>query len=155
MVNFTRNPLVILSAIALMALPVAIATQSHAAPSDAVQVVQGSTAPQRIAQANRTQRIRFARGANGATIQTSVVRGERDVYLLGAKQGQRMTIKLTSVEGNAVVAIAAPLVSGGKERILKQDATTWTGTLPATGDYRLIVGSTRGNASYRLQVTIQ
>ena len=35
------------------------------------------------------------------------------------------------------------------------DATRWTGTLPQSGSYLVVVGATRGNASYRLTVTIR
>ena len=35
-----------------------------------------------------------------------------------------------------------------------EDATTWQGQLPTTGDYTVVVGGTRGNASYTLEVSI-
>ena len=39
-------------------------------------------------------RIRFARGADSATVQNSVVRGSRDVYLLDAKGAQKMEVNI-------------------------------------------------------------
>src|SRR4028118_905581 len=44
-----------------------------------------------IAQQSRTRRIQFARGASSAVREDAVVRGTRDIYLVGAKKGQNMT----------------------------------------------------------------
>lgn len=95
-------------------------------------------------------RVKFDRGANSTTIKNSVVRGDRNTYLLGAKQGQQMNLKITSLENNAVFDVIAP---DGKT--IKQEAATWSGKLPANGDYQIIVGGTRGNASYELTVEIK
>lgn len=103
-----------------------------------------------IAQQSRTQRIRFLRGSNSTTVQSAVVRGTRDTYLLNARARQTMTVSISSVENNAVFDIVAP---NGQN--LKQEATSFTGTLPAAGDYKIVVGGTRGNATYRLQVSIK
>jgi hypothetical protein len=103
-----------------------------------------------LAQHSRSERIRFAAGANAATIQTEVIRGTRDTFLVAATKGQRMSVSITSVEKNAVFDIKAP-----NGRLLKQEATSWSSTLSLTGDYRVIVGGTRGNASYRLKVSVK
>lgn len=103
-----------------------------------------------IAQQSRTRRIRFAPGASSAVVEDAVVRGTRDTYLLGAKAGQKMTVSITSVENNAVFDIISP-----KQKLLKQEATSWSTKLPATGDYRIVVGGTRGNATYNLRVEIK
>lgn len=108
-----------------------------------------------IAQRSRIQRIRFAPGADSATIKTSVVNGTRDLYLLGAQKGQVMSIRIVSLEDNAVFDVVAPPNGTGKRQTLKQEAFTWSSTLSETGDYQIVVGPTRGNASYRLQVTIR
>ncbi|MBD2017632.1 hypothetical protein H6F96_27165 [Microcoleus sp. FACHB-53] len=103
-----------------------------------------------IAQQSRTRRIRFARGASSAVVEDAVVRGTRDIYLLGAKAGQKITVSITSVENNAVFDVISP-----KQKILKQEATSWSAQLPATGNYRIVVGGTRGNATYKLRVEIK
>jgi hypothetical protein len=103
-----------------------------------------------IAQQSRTRRIQFASGASSAVVEDAVVRGTRDTYLLGAKAGQKMTVSITSVENNAVFDIISP-----KQKLLKQEATSWSTKLPATGDYRIVVGGTRGNATYNLRVEIK
>ncbi len=112
--------------------------------------------------------IRFARGATSATIEGAVVRGDRDLYTLDARAGQAAQFRISSAERNAVFQIYAPgavhnlrdgvhevdgtALPGAGET---DDATTWSGRLPATGAYLIVVGGTRGNASYRLAVTVR
>lgn len=102
------------------------------------------------------QKIRFARGSSSATVSGAVVRGDRDRYYLGAKEGQTMTAKITSLENNAVFQVYRPgeqetLAGAGEE----DDATNWSGELPEDGDYVIVVGGTRGNATYKLTVSIK
>lgn len=102
------------------------------------------------------RRIRFARGAISAVVEGAVVRGERAVYLAGARAGQRMRVQVTSPENNAVFQLRGPggvgMLPGAGEG---DDATAWSGVLPRSGDYRVVVGGTRGNAEYRLRVEIR
>jgi hypothetical protein len=104
----------------------------------------------------RSYRIQFARGHNSAVVKGSVVRGERDGYRLRAKVGQTMSVRLTSLESNAVFSIYPP----GRRRPLPgtqdgADATRWTGKLPKSGEYLIQIGATRGNATYVLRVVVQ
>ncbi len=94
--------------------------------------------------------IRFAPGTNSATVNQSVVRGSRNIYLLRANRGQRMALKITSLENNAVFDVIAP-----NGEILTTEATQSSLKLPATGNYEIMVGGTRGNATYKLNVKIQ
>jgi hypothetical protein len=105
--------------------------------------------------ARAKHRIRFAPGHSSAQVKSSVLRGERNEYVLTAKAGQRMILSIRSLEKNAAFTVyppgsARPLPATEEER----DATTWTGKLPKHGDYVISVGSTRGNATYVLKVTI-
>lgn len=102
-----------------------------------------------------TKRVRFARGRTTTTLKNSVVRGTRDRYLVGAREGQKMSVSITSVEQNAVFTIHAPsndTLEGAGEA---HDAKSWSGRLPESGDYVIEVGGTRGNATYTLKVTIR
>jgi hypothetical protein len=101
------------------------------------------------------KRIKFPRGASGVTMKGGVVRGERDEYLLKAGKGQWMKVKITSEEDNAVFQIYAPNGKTLKGAGEMNDATEWNGSLPLAGDYRVVVGGTRGNASYSLSGEIQ
>ncbi len=97
-----------------------------------------------------TRRVEFAPGRSSADVSNSIVRGERDVHLLGASGGQQMTLLITSLEDNAVFDVVSP--SG---YILTREAVNTTLLLPHTGDYQVIVGGTRGNTSYELKIGIQ
>ena len=108
-----------------------------------------------IAQTGVTKQVRFAKGHTSATYKGAVIRGTRDRYLVGARGGQVMTVRIRSVEHNAVFFIAdpqgGPLKGAGEE----DDATHWTGKLPTSGDFAIEVGGTRGNAEYFLTVLVR
>ncbi|MEA5511754.1 hypothetical protein VB715_18440 [Crocosphaera sp. UHCC 0190] len=102
-----------------------------------------------IAQSNRTRRIQFDRGATSKTVKDSVVRGTRDIYLVGASAQQTMKISLSSLENNAVFDLVTP-----QGAVIKKEVTSANLVLPLSGDYKIIVGGTRGNATYQLYVEI-
>ncbi|MDJ0578784.1 hypothetical protein [Crocosphaera sp.] len=102
-----------------------------------------------ITQRDRTTRIQFNRGEISTTVNDSVVRGTRDIYLLRANQSQIMKISLTSLENNAVFDLVSP-----NNTILTEEVTDIGLVLPMNGDYKIIVGGTRGNATYNLYVEI-
>jgi len=113
--------------------------------------------------------IRFARGASSAEVHGAVVRGERALYSVEAREGQHMSLRITSIESNAAFQVYAP----GAERRMGDasaleiagealpgaregdDATQWTGVLPRSGAYLVVIGATRGNTTYRLTVKIR
>ena len=107
------------------------------------------------AAAGVTERVRFKPGTSGATIKGAVIRGERDTYILAAGAGQWIKIKIFSLEDNAVFELQNP--DGSLEAMPGdgEDTKFYQGPLPANGDYRIIVGGTRGNASYTLIVEIK
>ena len=121
-----------------------------------------------IGQAEVVQEVHFAKGSNSALIENSVIRGERDQYSLTATAGQKMEVDITAVEKNAAFVIYQPGYRVGKDRdgfleikgaTLKgagefDDATAWKGLLPSSGKYLIVVGGTRGNASYKLKIEI-
>jgi len=142
---------------ALVALLIAVLTLQGQAmlPVSADPLLsQVQTAPRQVP-VIRTRRIDFQPGASSATVKDAVVRGTRDAYLLGAGQGQRMTVKITSLEENAVFDLESPPNQAGNRQLMRQESVSWSGTLPSNGDYRIVVGSVRGNASYQLQVSIR
>lgn len=94
--------------------------------------------------------VRFPKGGTSASFENAVVRGERNTYILGAGGGQVMSVSIGSVENNAVFDILAP--NGGT---LAREKTSWSGRLPADGRYRIIVGGTRGNASYKINFAVR
>jgi LysM repeat protein len=101
-------------------------------------------------------RINFAAGATSAT-QTGIARaGNRTVhYVLRAIQGQVMTIKLTAPANSVSLTIYAPNGSTLKPTDLN---LSWSGNLPADGDYRLDVNNAQGlgasDVSFTLEVSV-
>jgi hypothetical protein len=75
-------------------------------------------------------------------------------YILRASKGQTMTLHLTSAKKNAVFALYAPgmdLVEGA------QNGSDWSGELPKTGDYEIIVfpEDEQTNTTFTLEITVR
>lgn len=94
--------------------------------------------------------VSFEKNSFGTTLSGAVIRGQRDVYVLGARGAQTMTLNIASFEDNAVFDVLSP--SG---IILARETTSEDLHLPHRGDYMIIVGGTRGNATYTLNVMIR
>jgi hypothetical protein len=107
-----------------------------------------------IGESPQREPIQFAAGETAATVEGAVLRGERMRYIVSAQAGQEMRVTLSSLEDNAVFTIYDPtssVIPGTEEG---NDVTDFTFTLPESGDYVIIVGATRGNATYTLEVEI-
>ena len=102
-----------------------------------------------------TKRIKFAKGKSSATVSGAVIRGDLDTYIVGARSGQRMMVRIAALEDNAAFSVKGPdgefLDRAGE----MDDATNVVLSLPQNGDYRIVVGGTRGNSSYKLTVAIK
>ena len=98
--------------------------------------------------ANKT--VKFGKGKSSASYSNSVIRGDRDTYNLSAGAGQFMTVTITSGEDNASFQIIAP---NGQDLVL--DDTNWREELPASGNYKIIVGAGRGNATYTIRFLVE
>jgi len=122
-----------------------------------------------VGEAGVVKEVKFSPGSSSTLIAESVIRGESDQYFLTARAGQKMEVSITAVEKNAVFAIYQPGYTVGKDRdglleikgaSLKgagegEDATAWKGVLPGSGKYLILVGPTRGNATYELKISIR
>lgn len=107
------------------------------------------------------EEVKFKRGASSTIIEGGVIRGERDKYLIGAGKGQFLAVTLSSLEDNAVFAIYPP---GAKEQPDDEisgnplpgaaESKAIAVQLPTQGRYLIVVGGTRGNATYKLEVAI-
>lgn len=89
-------------------------------------------------------------------ISGSVIRGERAKHMVNAKAGQTLDVSITSDESNAVFQIYSP---GEKETLPgageTDDATKWSGKVSVDGEYVIVVGPTRGNASYKVTYSLK
>jgi hypothetical protein len=104
--------------------------------------------------AEHARTIRLKPGTTSTVLRGSVVRGDRDSFAFHARAGQRLTLRLTAIEHNAAFTVfntqGTPLPGTAEGR----DATRWSGRLPANGRYRIVVGGTRGNATYTLRFAV-
>src|SRR5258707_5339570 len=102
-------------------------------------------------------RIEFKRGATSTTISDTVRGSEEAEYVLAAKKGQRLIIKLTSAPAKSSVF---QLLGEDNDTLgLEHDANfEYSGILPRTGDYFINVKrptEAKGSSRYKLTVTIR
>ena len=102
-------------------------------------------------------RIEFKRGSTTATVSGVVRNDEQAEYVLSARQGQRLIIKLTNVPAkSSCFDLKGP---GGVDGGLEYDCNwNYSKVLPATGDYFITVArpsQARGRSRYRLTVTVK
>ncbi len=93
--------------------------------------------------------IRFVPGGSSGSVSGAVIRGERDVYRVEVEADQVMSVSITSLEDNAVFDLVSPL-----GLVLNGEATEVNGVETAPGVYLIIVGGTRGNATYDMTVSV-
>ena len=98
--------------------------------------------------------LRFAKGKVSTVVSNALIRGEVDSYVFTAKEGQRITLGIMSLEDNAVFEFFH--MKKGKWQSLKAGKRAWYAKLPASskGRYKVAVSGTRGNTSYELYVGI-
>lgn len=102
-------------------------------------------------------RIEFKRGTSSTTISGTVRGDEQAEYVLGAKKGQKLVIKLTSVPAKSSVF---QLLGENNDTLgLEYDANfDYSGILTKTGDYFITVRrptESKGTSRYRLMVTVR
>jgi hypothetical protein len=112
--------------------------------------------------------VRFAAGAAAAEIAGGIARGEVACFTVEARKGQHMSVSQPGPgDSNIVMQIYPPpwsitrspegvrirgrALHGAAEG---QDAKTWSGTLPQSGNYLLVLGTTWGSGEYRLGLEI-
>ncbi|MFK7802516.1 MAG: Ig-like domain-containing protein [Anaerolineae bacterium] len=98
-------------------------------------------------------RIQFAPGTVSGEVDGYVGSGEKIVYSLGAGAGQTMTVEVISPNSDVAFAIISPDNSGIGS--VTTDSPTWTGELPAEGDYTITLTTPGAGTGYLLRVTIE
>ena len=103
------------------------------------------------------KRIEFKRGTTTTTVVDKIKNDEEAEYVIAARKGQRLTIRLTSTPyRSAVFDIKAP---GDADLGLEYDANySFNKILPATGDYFITVDrptASKGTANYKMVITIR
>jgi hypothetical protein len=102
-------------------------------------------------------RIEFKRGTTSTTINGSVRGDEQAEYVLAAKKGQKLVIKLTSVPTKSSVF---QLLGPDNDTLGLEFDANWdySGKLPKTGDYLITVArptESKGTSRYKLTITVR
>jgi len=97
------------------------------------------------------RRLQFKRGTSEATVQGKVSIALPDTYLVGARAGQVMTVKLTALRK----AVRFMVMSPSTRSLVADNARDWTGVLGETGDYTIIIDSDARNSTYSMTVSIK
>lgn len=111
-------------------------------------------------QSNDAERIQFKPGASSAIVNGKISGGEeRKTYVLGARAGQTMTIKVIDGGKNndVVFYIVAPDGSHpmGDEEGEGYDSG-WSGALQKSGDYKIVVSTIESeNTPFKIQVAVR
>ena len=101
-------------------------------------------------------RIEFKRGASSATVNESIRGSVEAEYVFAARQGQRVTITLTSVPARS--ARFELKSEDGVDYKFEYDGMKWSGVAPVTGDYFINVtrvSQKPGRTSYSLRLAIK
>jgi len=102
-------------------------------------------------------RIEFKSGTTSTTVSGSVRNDEQYEYVLGAKKGQRLTIKITStpVKSSVFQLLGEDQDTLGLEHDANFDVSIM---LPRDGDYFINVSrptAAKGRSNFRLTITIK
>ncbi|HET6975791.1 MAG TPA: hypothetical protein VFI24_05685 [Pyrinomonadaceae bacterium] len=98
-----------------------------------------------------SQRVQFKRGASSATVQGRVSLELSDTWVIGARAGQVMTVQLTSPNRS----VRFMLMTSRTTTSVADNTRSWTGTLPDTDDYLILVDTGAKTASYSMTITIK
>ncbi len=113
------------------------------------QAVQSLDAP---TTGNRDRgKINFAAGSSSATVEGNLASKAVDQFTFDATANQTGTITIDSQNQNVLLTLVAP--SGSPIQRYQSGQSSWSGTLPESGTYRISAVATQ-QASYKLTLTI-
>ena len=98
-----------------------------------------------------SRRLQFKRGTSQATVQGKVSIALPDTYLVGARAGQVMTVKLTAPRK----AVRFLVMSPSTRSLVVDNARDWTGVLDESGDFTIIVEADARSSVYSMTVSIK
>jgi len=98
-----------------------------------------------------SRRVQFRRGASSATVQGRVSIELSDKWIVGARAGQVITVQLNSPRNS----VRFMLMTSRTTQSLADNTRSWTGTLPDTDDYLILVDTDAKSANYSMTITIK
>ena len=109
-----------------------------------VEAVTGASKPS-------YRRVQFKRGMSSTTIQGKASITLPDTYLVGARAGQVMTVQLKG----ARQSVRMMIMNSKTSHLLADNTRSWTGALPETGDYTILVEADEKGGTYSMTITIK
>lgn len=106
--------------------------------------------PRQIPPKDTTSRVKFAPGATGTQLNSTIQAGQRQRYLLNAGAQQLMRVNIA--QGDIQVTLFSP--GGQPLGQLSPQAANWQGQLPQSGEYRLDVTATQ-TSPYSIDIDIE
>lgn len=97
------------------------------------------------------RRVRFGRGRSSATVRGAASLGFPDMYLIDARAGQTMAVRLEAARKAITFSVMGPAGSG----LLSGNVRDWGGALREQGDYHVIVSAAEGAGAYVLHISIR
>lgn len=119
--------------------------------------------PREVAGTEVEKRVFFPRGRSGATYKGKLPeRSDYDSYFFPAKKGQLLTVKLTSEDPEAYLAIYETKQLGPAEDTIlanNERSREWSGRLPVNGEYSVQVYDAVENGligfAYKIQISLR
>ena len=96
------------------------------------------------------RRVQFKRGTSSTTLQGHVTRALSETYIVGAREGQVMTVTLTGPNKSLNFLVSSPKTTS----LIADNSRNWTGTLPETGDYTIIVQAD-ARATFSITISVK
>ena len=96
------------------------------------------------------RRVQFQRGASSATVRGKASIALPDTYLVGARAGQVMTVQLTAPRKSVRFLVMTP-----KTNLIADNSRGWSGALPESGDYTIIVDADEFGGTYSMTISIK
>lgn len=113
-----------------------------------------------LAQNIETKRVEFPKGSTGTTIKGKI-KGDKTIdYVLNAKEGQTLKVKLITKNGANYFNLLAPGEEDAAFYNSSMESNTYEGTLTSSGDHKIRVylmrsAARRGEtANYTLKISI-
>lgn len=111
-----------------------------------------SAAAQNMSDSVVTKEVKFDKGKSGAILKGSAKYAMSYVYELRANEGQKMTISLTGNNSELSFSVIAP-----DEETMEDGfgVTEWTGELPQSGKYSIVIVMNDENAKAAVPFTLK
>jgi len=102
------------------------------------------------------KRIKFEKGKPWFIFSGAVVAVDFDTYIFRANKNQDLKVSITSVQENAVFTVVNVKTGKLLENTADSNKTTeFLGAITVSGEYKILVKPSDGNASYKLSVELE